>query len=311
MPSKHLEHTFASWSKKYGDLMYNESFGHRTIIINSQRVARDLLEKRGAKYSNRPRMTMLVELIGWDPIPALLPYRSEGHRKQRRWTWSAFGDKKSVQKYKDLGERETCIFLLGLMETPDDYALHIKRYLAGLVLESVYGHRITSLEDEYVTLMDNAMEATTTTTGAAGGALVDIIPILKYVPAWLPGAGFKRAALHARSLVSGDAPPSFTSALVEKAQKMGQLTQDENLIRYAAGNIYGAATDTTQSALLTFFLAMVLHPEVYNRAQEEVDRVVGKNRLPTSEDRPHLPYIEAVLKETYRWHAPVILGKSF
>ena len=52
--------------------------------------------------------------------------------------------------------------------------------------------------------------------------------------------------------------------------------------------------------MLTFFLAMVLHPDVYAKAQEEVDRVVGKSRLPTLADRPELPYIESILKETYR-----------
>ena len=46
---------------------------------------------------------------------------------------------------------------------------------------------------------------------------------------------------------------------------------------------------------------MVLHPDVLKKAQEEVDRVVGTDRLPTLEDRPNLPYIECVLKETYRY----------
>lgn len=45
---------------------------------------------------------------------------------------------------------------------------------------------------------------------------------------------------------------------------------------------------------------MVLHPDVYARAQAEMDRVVGSNRLPTLKDRDRLPYLSCVLKETYR-----------
>lgn len=45
-----------------GDLMYLEFFGKPTVVINSQSVARELLEKRGAKYSDRPRMVTLVEM---------------------------------------------------------------------------------------------------------------------------------------------------------------------------------------------------------------------------------------------------------
>lgn len=52
----------------------------------------------------------------------------------------------------------------------------------------------------------------------------------------------------------------------------------------------------------TFYLVMTLHPEVFKKAQAEIDRVVGTGRLPTLEDRENLPYIEAVLKESLRWH---------
>jgi hypothetical protein len=55
---------------------------------------------------------------------------------------------------------------------------------------------------------------------------------------------------------------------------------------------------------------MLLCPDVQARAQAEIDSVVGIARLPVFEDRPSLPYIEAVLRETLRWHPAVPLGKS-
>jgi cytochrome P450 len=45
---------------------------------------------------------------------------------------------------------------------------------------------------------------------------------------------------------------------------------------------------------------MVRYPEVFQKAQEEVDRVVGRDRLPNLADRNALPYIECVVKESYR-----------
>lgn len=50
---------------------------------------------------------------------------------------------------------------------------------------------------------------------------------------------------------------------------------------------------------------MVENPNVLKRAQEEIDRVVGSERLPTFSDRKNLPYVEAVLKETFRWETIV------
>jgi cytochrome P450 len=52
----------------------------------------------------------------------------------------------------------------------------------------------------------------------------------------------------------------------------------------------------------TYVLAMVMHPEVQRKAQEEVDRVIGKDRLPRADDLDKLPYLDAVLKEVMRWH---------
>ena len=61
----------------------------------------------------------------------------------------------------------------------------------------------------------------------------------------------------------------------------------------------------------TFFLMMIIHPEIQRRAQEELDAVVGLHRLPTLQDRVNLPYLGAIQKEIYRWGALVPLGGLF
>lgn len=55
-------------------------------------------------------------------------------------------------------------------------------------------------------------------------------------------------------------------------------------------------------------MAAVLYPEVQRKAQAEVDSIVGKDRLPSFQDRESLPYVEAVVKELYRWLPIVPLG---
>src|SRR5215472_148748 len=47
---------------------------------------------------------------------------------------------------------------------------------------------------------------------------------------------------------------------------------------------------------------MTLHPEIQRRGREEIDRVVGNERLPSIGDRENLPYVNAILKEVLRWH---------
>ena len=55
---------------------------------------------------------------------------------------------------------------------------------------------------------------------------------------------------------------------------------------------------------------MTLHPEVAVKGQEELDRVVGRDRLPEISDRENLPYIGAILKEVLRWQPALPLCNS-
>ena len=56
---------------------------------------------------------------------------------------------------------------------------------------------------------------------------------------------------------------------------------------------------------------MACYPEMQKKAQAEIDAVVGPNRLPDFHDRPSLPYINAVVKETSRWNLVAPLGRPF
>lgn len=53
---------------------------------------------------------------------------------------------------------------------------------------------------------------------------------------------------------------------------------------------------------------MLLNPEVQAKAQEELDRVVGRGRLPDFADEENLPYIHAICLEVLRWHPVAPLG---
>lgn len=73
------------------------------------------------------------------------------------------------------------------------------------------------------------------------------------------------------------------------------------------GSVLEAGSDTTSAALYSFVLAMVLYPEVQQKAHEELDREFP-DRLPGYEDIASLPYIRSVMKETLRWLGPTPLG---
>ena len=61
----------------------------------------------------------------------------------------------------------------------------------------------------------------------------------------------------------------------------------------------------------SLFLVLVLFPQVQRRAQAELDAVIGRDRLPKLDDRPRLPYIEALCKELIRWNMVTPTGTRF
>ena len=53
---------------------------------------------------------------------------------------------------------------------------------------------------------------------------------------------------------------------------------------------------------------MTMYPDVQHKAQEEIDHIIGNDRLPGFGDRENLPYVDAIVKEVLRWHPVAPMG---
>jgi len=154
------------------------------------------------------------------------------------------------------------------------------------------------------------------------GYIVDFLPILRHLPSWFPGAQFKRDAkvwktvmqaaerqpfeMVKRQRAAGAMPrATFTSSLLDDNDAAGGNLADERWISEVAANLFAGGSHTSVATMLDFIMAMTLYPEVQAKAQAEIDRVVGKDRCPNIADKDSLPYLNAILMETMRWH-PVI-----
>lgn len=191
-----------------------------------------------------------------------------------------------------------------------------------------YGYSMTPSKTDPLVELARRMVHNMDRSLQPGAWLVDMMPILKYLPEWFPGAGFKQTAVQwkalkeetlnipysfVRQLMSkGDHYPSYVSKLVQQCSdgksgsKLGN--SDENAIKSSAAVMFLGASDTVPSSLRSFVNAMIMFPEVQHKAQAELDRVVGKGRLPQFEDRDQLPYIDALVKEVHRWSPVAPMG---
>lgn len=81
-------------------------------------------------------------------------------------------------------------------------------------------------------------------------------------------------------------------------------------VQQIIGDIFTAGMETIKTTLQWAVVYMLHHPEAAEAVQEELDQVVGRNRLPTLEDMPYLPLTEATLLEVLRRSSIVPMGTT-
>jgi len=321
LTAKELWLVATKWAKQFGDVVHVHVVGQGLVFLNSPEATMDLLDKKGSIYGDKPGLVMVGELCGCEKMVAFTRYGDES-RRQRRLINQAFGVQ-AIPSYHPLIETETHSFIQRLIADPSNYMDHTRRYAGGLTLSVVYGYEAVGNNDKFLNLGEECVDLLSNKIASGGGIWpVDIFPSLKRLPTWAPGSGFllKAAQWKAKmeefvdqpydfvkaSLKAGTHVPSFCSMLLEDKEKCSP--QFEVDLKYTANSMYSASMDTTITAFCHFLLAMVLHPEALAKAQMEVDSVVGRDRLPTFSDRASLPFVEALLSETYRWGVPVPLS---
>ncbi|KAF9480947.1 cytochrome P450 [Pholiota conissans] len=308
-----LHFTFINWGKIYGPIFHLKSFNTHILVINSFEDAVEIMEKRSNNYSDRPYIPM-IDLVGWTFNSAFKPYGPtwQAHRRALHQT---FNQKASV-KYRPLQIDKMNDMLHGFLETPEDFMAHIKTVASAVIMSAMYGYDVSPKDDYFTNLAEEGMSAMSRSYNP-GASIVNVLPILRHLPTWFPGAEFHRVAKVALatvtqmqeipykfvrdSMAAGTASPSFVADNIEGCK----TEADHKLLKEVAATGYGAPNPKTAASITTFIYAMALRPDVQKRAQEEIDRVIGQDRLANFDDEASLPYIRAICQEVLRWR-PVL-----
>ncbi|KAK7450603.1 hypothetical protein VKT23_012913 [Stygiomarasmius scandens] len=197
------------------------------------------------------------------------------------------------------------------------------------ILSITYGIDAKPSLDPFIQAAEVALKSVTE-AARPGAFLVDQFPWLRHVPYWFPGASFRHKAkkwrMYKDRMTNGpfdvvmeqiqknhSAQPSFllrsynSTARLPEAERIQYM---HDVARLTAVSMFTGGTATTLAAFSSFVLAMVCNPQYQHRAQEELDRIVGKVSLPDFKDRESLPYVSAIVKEVQRWQPVGPLGIS-
>ncbi|KAF9885356.1 hypothetical protein FE257_012973 [Aspergillus nanangensis] len=304
---------------RYGGVSSVTVFGMTLVILHDKKAVHELLEQRSSRTSGRPTMVMANKLCGYESIVLCQNYNST-FRHCRKLLHQELGTKVSAAEFCSAQEIEVNRQLVRALNQPEKWLEHFKTTAGATVLKMAYGYTIDPHKpDPLVGLIDRMMTEFSQAAVPMAWA-VDIIPALQHLPEGFPGTKFKKTARKwrqsiqasayipyrfvQRQMVDCTARPSYVSKLLKQLQGLGGASlrvEDEQAVIWSAASLYGAAADTSVITLTTFTLAMIMFPNVQQKAQEEIDRVIGPDRLPGFADRDRLPYINAIVKEALRW----------
>lgn len=298
----HLYHM----SKDYGPIMHLSMAGQPLIILSTHQAAHDLLNRRSARYSDRPRMVMSGELVT-KGMHMLLRQYDDRYRLHQRME-APLLHLRSAAAYRPLQDIESRQLLFDVVseweefgEKGVDFHHHHERAMASTIYCLNYGYRLkTGYEQE---LMDGKkVQAEFARTGQVGAYIVDSFPKLNYLPRFL--APWKREAeglyelerqLHVGNLNKGRASKGWNfSKFMEASQEAKTMGEEE--LAFDLGILADAGLDTSTVALDWFIVAWITSggQTWVKRAQKLLDEVVGRERMPTFEDRPKLAFIDAI-----------------
>ncbi|EMD37249.1 hypothetical protein CERSUDRAFT_113891 [Gelatoporia subvermispora B] len=323
IPVDNAHITFQQISRDYtSDVISLNLMGTPVVVLNSMSAVVDLIEKRSSMYSDRPRLVMLGDLIKFDWSQPLMPYGDDW--RMGRKMFSHVFQPSAIHQWQHIERDEVRRLLVRLIQDPDDISAHLRFFTASVIFRIAYGVELPEKNDILIKIAERAAHVVTV-AGAPGAYLVETFPILRHIPEWMPGGGFKTDAKRFRDWADALLHVPFDS-IKEKlcSDELSQCAATklfENFVHGASdkeyteyitqctlATMYLGGADTTVSTLSSFVLAMALHPDVQAKARAELDTVVGADRLPDFYDKPSLPYITAIMKETLRWNPVIPIG---
>ncbi|KAI8635437.1 cytochrome P450 [Xylariaceae sp. FL1651] len=309
---------FKEWADIHGPIYRTSMLGQQFIIISDEKIAEELLVKRGNNYAGRPQIRALFDHKTGPGYVALMD-RQSYWKEQRKWVHAAMADFHRHHFYGVI-ETEVRRFLAVLLIDPAKFHAYTREHCGRIMSRLAW--------DDATQGKENGDSADCTLGQmSVSGPIVNTMTPLWHIPwALNPWKKFERARednqrawwlnsfqTAKQRYLRGNLPENTWSYRYFKGlQQQGnhsleQNAKDEEFASCMLGfqNLVGVITIC--GPLEFFLMAMMLHPEWQKKAQDEIDRVCG-DRMPTTADFADLPTVRACLKETLRWRSGVPLG---
>ncbi|CAL9697157.1 unnamed protein product [Knipowitschia caucasica] len=298
---------------KYGNV-YSLYLGSKPMVmLCGVQAIKEALVNKGVEFAGRPQ-DMYVNITTENKGVILADYgpRWKEHRRFALMTLRNFGLGKQSMEERILGEiQHTTAELEKSVGSTLSPQVMFHNASSNIICQVLFGMRF----DYNDWTMKEIVRCFTENAKLANGPwamLFDSVPWIRHFP--LP---FNKAFTnintvqsiavpwiteHKRTRVSGQ-PRDFVDCYLDELEMRSKnpgSTFSEDLLSMYSLDLHFAGTDTTSNTLLTGFLYLMTNPDIQERCQAEIDRVLGDKEKPCFEDRHDMPYVQAVIHEMQR-----------
>ncbi|KAI7997833.1 Cytochrome P450 98A2 [Camellia lanceoleosa] len=316
---------FADWAKVYGPIISVWFGSTLNVIVSSSELAKEVLKENDHQLADRHRSRSAAKFSrdGKDLIWA--DYGPHYVKVRKVCNLELFTPKR-LEALRPIREDEVTAMVESIFNdstNPDNYGktLLVKKYLGEVALNNItrlaFGKRFMNSEgvmDEQG-LEFKAIGANGVKLGASL-AMAEHIPWLRWMFPLEEEAFAKhgarrdrltRAIMEEHTLArqkSGGAQQHFVDALLTLQEK---YDLSEETIIGLLWDMITAGMDTTAISVEWAMAELIKNPRVQQKAQEELDRVIGSERVMIEPDFSNLPYLQCIAKESLRLHPPTPL----
>nr|BAB87838.1 flavonoid 3'-hydroxylase [Torenia hybrid cultivar] len=318
--------SMAELARAYGPLMHLKMGFVHVVVASSASAAEQCLRVHDANFLSRPPNSGAKHVAYNYEDLVFRPYGPKWRLLRKICAQHIFSVK-AMDDFRRVREEEVAILsraLAGKRAVPIGQMLNV--CATNALSRVMMGRRVVGHADGTNDAKAEEFKAMVVELMVLSGVfnISDFIPFLE--PLDLQGVASKMKKLHARfdaflteivrerchgQINNGGAhQDDLLSTLISfKGLDDGdgsRLTDTE--IKALLLNLFAAGTDTTSSTVEWAVAELLRHPKTLAQVRQELDSVVGKNRLVSETDLNQLPYLQAVVKETFRLHPPTPLS---
>ncbi|KAJ8009995.1 hypothetical protein DPEC_G00069950 [Dallia pectoralis] len=306
--------SLVKWSDVYGPVMTLYFGRQRTVVLVGYDAVKEALVDQAVDFTGRAPIPLLVRATRGYGLAI-----SNGERWQqlRRFTLTTLRDFGMGRKRMDEWIQEESQHLIDSVRStkamPFDPQPFLSRTVSNVICSLVFGQRFSYEDDNFrhlLTILSSLLRFGST----PWGQLYNIFP---WLMERLPGQQhvlfnkvdevreFIRKKIHEhQETIDPGNPRDYIDCFLTRLNQEKELSSSEfiydNLVSTVL-NLFLAGTETTSTTLRYALMVLIKYPNIQEHMQQEIDTVIGRQRIPQMEDRKSLPFTDAVIHEVQRF----------